>query len=75
MQPTYNSVEVTALMELQLQWLVKCRVNANTGFAGDMESVFTNDTMQEAQNILFPYGYGTKEILDAVLSHFEQFND
>jgi len=31
--------------------------------------------MQEAQNILFPYGYGTKEILDAVLSHFEQFND
>jgi hypothetical protein len=62
-------------MELQLQWLVKCRVNVNTGFAGDMGSVFTNDTMQEAQNILFPYGYGTKEILDAVLSHFEQFND
>ena len=71
LQPTYNSVEVTALMELQLQWLVKYRVNAN----GDMGSVFTNDTMQEAQNILFPYGYGTKEILDAVLSHFEQFND
>jgi hypothetical protein len=40
-----------------------------------MGSVFINDTMQEAQNILFPYGYGTKEILDAVLAHFEQFDD